>query len=253
MKKLSFVKVMLFSGLMVFLAASMAMADQVTTVGGYGPYQTGQGGEFTLRPDAQLSWVLNAGYVEGVTKNIKPPNYPSTFQTFCVEGSEYIYANTTFDVILNTKAVYGSVGPAGDPLSVGAAWLYHEFQIAGNFEGRATYDYTNPGRSGANGTSADLLQRAIWWLEGEEGEQYNAGNPFKLAVVNKFGSQGGAKADNNGQFPVMVLNLYANGHAGDDDYLRQDVLVCVPEPATMLFLGCGLLGMAGFLRKKFKR
>ena len=223
------------------------LADQVTTVNSYGPYQTGQGGEFTLRPDAQLSWVLGEGYVDTVTKNVLGLN--GTFQTFCLEGQEFIYPNTTFDVVLGTSAIRGGVGPGGDPLSVGAAWLYHEFLIAGDYDGLAAYDYANPGRSGA-GSSADLLQRAIWWLEGEEGEVYNTLNPYEAAVVTKFGSQEGAKGDNNGQYAVMVLNMYAAGHGGDADYLRQDMLVGVPDGGlTLTLLGMGLGSLAMISRR----
>jgi hypothetical protein len=246
MRKLIIVFLILASALFL---TQMALADTVKTIGGagYGIYQTGVGGEFTLQPSVELSYVLNE--YSNSTKN--QGGTDGTFQAFCLEGTEYIYANTTFDIILNDKAVYGSIGSAGDPLSVGAAYLYHEFQK----ETLGAYNYTLG--IDARHASAQLLQNAIWWLEGEENQIYDSSNPFEALVVNSshFGSEAGAKADNNGTYAVGVLNLYAQGHSGDQNYLRQDQLVClpVPEPASMLLLGSGLIGLAAFGRKRFIR
>jgi hypothetical protein len=226
MKKLFLV----VSFLMVLVLAPMAMADQLTWSRQDG-YYSGTGGEFTLAGDNIVPF--QPYYVDSTKNQV----VAKSIQSFCVEKDEYVSSNPNYFYV-NDKAVQGGINTnAGDPLSKGAAWLYHQFQL-GILDG---YNYT-PGS--ARITSAGLLQDAIWYLEEETG---NPGtNVFINAVSAKFGSFALAQADNNGQYAVAVLNLY-----NLDGSYAQDMLVCVPEPATMFLLGSGLIGVAGFARKRF--
>lgn len=206
-----------------------AVADTVTFVGGYGPYQTGRGGEFTLSPGG----FSVSGYATGMTGGIVQAG---TFQSFCLEMTEYISANTTYDVVFSNRAINGGVGTSGDLISIGTAYLYSQFARGILTE----YDYTNPGRSGAADSSAALLQNAIWWLEGEGGSE----NAFTALVATMFTDP---TADANGAYGVGVLNLYTLAGARAQDQL---VLVAVPEPASILGLGTFLLLIGTRLRRK---
>lgn len=244
MKRLM-VTVFLVLGL-VIMTAPMAMALQLqigykigSIISSYGPYQTGSGGEFTVKPLDGLEWVLGF-YNSNSSTQTRDIGVLNTFQTFCLEMGEHISGYpSTYNVVLNDRAMNGGVvgPPPGDPISKGTAWLYHEFQNGT----LAVYDYTNPGRSGS-GSSADLLQRTIWYLEDEGGSVTNV---FTAALITKFGSIANAKLDNNGAYSVAAMNLTAS------DGRHQDLLVCVPEPFTLLFLG-GCLVSAVIASRKFK-
>ena len=236
------IKKIIIAGLVGMALASAAMADQIQigySGSGYGPYQTGLGGEFTVNPITPAGWLDLSGYVNGQTGNI---GTSGTFETFCVEGSEVIYPyNATYNAVINQNAVQGGVGPAGDPLSVGTGWLYRQFATT-TWDSGLSYNY------GANRkTSAGALQNAIWWLEVEEGIAYNSGNIYMKAVVDKFGTEAGAKADGGWTYGVYALNLTVPGTGA----LAQDQLYFVPDSGTtIMLLGIGLGGMALVARRR---
>lgn len=215
----------------------------------YGIYQVDRGGEFTLLPLG--GWLDLSGYVTGKTSDI---GVEGTFQTFCLEGKEYIYpyGDTSngyiYDAVINANAVQGGVGENGDPLSIGTSWLYSQF-AKGELAG---YNY-DTGRA----TSAAALQKAIWWLEGEGPDgnvvAYDANNIFMAAVAGLYGKDGAKEDADPNKWGVWALNLTRNGE------LRQDVLYYqvpsgdipgVPDGGLTIFLlGLGLSSMAGLSRK----
>jgi len=232
------------ASLFLIMFSQMSFAYTLTTVGGYGPYQSEQGGEFTLSPGDGLSWVLN--YYDA--KATGGSNYPGTFESFCLEHGEYIYPDTTHSATLNSGAVLGGAGGSVggiDPLSKGSAWLYYQF--AKGTLANYNYDGTNAERK----SSAAALQDAIWWLE-EESADPGAGNVFREAILAAFGNAANAMADNGGLYPVMVANLWENGYAGVSGHERQDVLIVTPIPSAIWLLGWGLIGLVGVRRRRMQ-
>lgn len=230
----------------IVVAAIVLSATEVgaitVTVNRIAGYYFGNAGEFTLTPSADLHW---GGYGAN-THNQRAPNPPYDFQTFCLESREEISdRGATYVAYVNDKAIRGGVGPQGDPISVGTAWLYYLFATQSPLLG---YNYS-PGSGRI--TSAGALQAAIWYLEDEAGGWLST--TIKTLLIGKFGSIANAKADNASQpnpYPVKVLNLYEETQCGRKH--RQDMLVLCRVPdggLTLMMLGISIGSLAVVSRR----
>jgi hypothetical protein len=232
----------------VLVAAPTAFGITVTLEGnnsvsggynGYGPYQTGVGGEFTFRMSAADSGLLS-GY--STTSSRQTANFVSgcSFQTFCVEGPEYIYANATYTAELGHITQYGNVA-----LTRGAAWLYSQF-AQGCLAG---YNYT-----GDRHLTAGLLQNAIWAFMGQEGLNFDWTNPFEAAARAAIGEAALDSEAAVGEGGVYVLSLWSEGPDGRRNP-AQDQLIYAPNVnanltgvpdggTTAMLLGMGFSAVA---------
>lgn len=221
---------------LVFGAISLVAAVELLAVPvhitRFSEYAISPGGEFTVTPlDDNGQWIVNPLYSSVALHTVEVNGVTLTgIQTFCLEGHENF--TTYCDAVLNPEeaAVLGGVGPNGDPISVGTAYLYYMF-ATGKLKG---YDY-DP--NGEREYSAYGVQNAIWYLEGEYVYSQDDAKPW-LDLVNSLFVD--PKADNAGTYPVGVLNMtYNNGT------LAQDQLVLVPDGGlTLTLLGLGLAGLA---------
>jgi hypothetical protein len=217
------------------LSVVPAKGLQITMAPGFGPYDIGSGGEFTVTPDAALAPLI--GTYSPFTMNYVAQG---SFQTFCLERNEFIAPSLTYDVTLNNVTLF-----TGIPLTVGAAYLYEQFAT-----GALNYNYADaPGGSRtANGFhNAYYLQLALWHYMG----QYSSvpANPYETLVNGLFGA--GAFAPDNGAHHVMVMNLWAPGQH-DAAHAYQDLLVYmpVPEPSALALITVALTAFVASRKRK---
>jgi hypothetical protein len=164
------------------------------------------------------SGTLNGGAftVDDVTNSAV-----ADFIGFCVQESQYIDYSHDFRVGSITNYADDTAGP--DFLDIKTTWIMSNFSrgLLGAF-------------------SADDIQWSIWKLEGEQGNDWGK----SAALINLANQAVLGGWSNDG---VMVLNLFwADGTPAQDQIVyvpTQQTAAAVPEPATLVLMGLGLLAL----------
>jgi hypothetical protein len=201
----------------VALVAFAAQADIIRL--DTSAFSAGVGGEFTATP---LSG--NVG-LTGLAGDLSP----DSFQTFCLEYNEHFRPGNLFTVVLNTGAVGGGTPSGFDPLDPRTAYLYTLFRTGS----LGIYNYGASRRD----TARDL-QRAIWFIEDEEG---GVNNHF-VALANAAVAPGG-EWFGRGLGDVRVMNLY-----NQNGTRAQDQLTLIPTPGALALLGLAAVSLRRRLR-----
>ena len=234
------------STLAALALVSTAGADTVvlTQVGGYAG-STG-GGEFNAVLNPTPSSLID---LSGYNQSKGTSFADGSFETFCIESQVEFYPGATYNVTTDTQVL-----PETQGVDAHTAWLYAEF-ASGSLAG---YEYT-PGNS--RSASADVLQYAIWYFQGESQPYTNgplqvdpATNAFILAANAAFSADANL-ADQIGANVRALVLTDGNGN------FAQDQLIIVPHAqpqqtvpdggSTVALLGMSL-GCIGALSKKKK-
>lgn len=178
-----------------------------------------------------------AGKGDTNTNGLKGPGNlgASQFLTFCVELNEHINWNETVYSFINDRSKNTNI-----TLKNGTAYLYSQF-VKGAL---SSYSYST-NASSARTNSANSLQHAIWYFQGQIGlgaldAQADA---WRLEAIAAVGGTG-FETDKIGN--VRILNNWT-GKSGDQPSgsARQDMIVMIPLPAPVWMAGLGLFGVIG--------
>lgn len=204
----------------------------------------------------QVTWGSPQGSTGGgpfkLTTTNRGAGLNETAQSFCIETGEHISINGQYYVnIANEANRGGSAGVTGTDTPALATTMIFRDWLDGNLL---------TGLDTSQGATSDSVQRAIWFLEGEDATGF-ADDADAQALVAAYyndgdsysGKYSGANVVSVSGVAVAQLWGSYDASTGSFSNYRQDQLVRVPEPAAVaVWSVLGLFGLALIRRRRRK-
>ncbi len=254
MKRL--MQVLFMVSVFLMVVTSAAMADTIPMAG---EYMTLESYNTTPTITGEFGGLMNF-YVSTTTGS-----GTANFSTFCIQNNVYINQNQlTYVQQLSDMVGFSGVG-MGSSGAQGATGNVIYTPVALNSDTAYVYSRFATGAYGTLGASDQAnLQQLLWDLQnGKFTAPTKPGDPsIATQIINALGASTWESdaatmfSTATGYYGVEVANLVECNSAGTvidapgTLYDEQNMLVYVPEPATLLLLGFGISALAVARRRK---